>query len=313
MNKLLYLVKGEIYKIQKSNQLLISIMLLFIIVLSSGISNWISISKEHNWKESLKEQIEENQMLVKDLREVGNTSDLKYINELENDILKDKYSISHNINEKSSVFGFIKKNGNICFLVNIILMIFASNIMAKEERWGTIKFLLIRPYSRSKIILSKYLTVFLLAIGFYLLLIILLGIIGVIIYGFGSLRSVTLIVQDGQVLEHNLIVTVLKQYIYNFLPILAYTSLAFMISTILRSNGLAIAVSIIVSTLGGMISSAISKFNLSRYILFTNTDLNKYLSNSFSTNDMFSITVIIIYTILFLLISLLVFKKRDFI
>ena len=49
------------------------------------------------------------------------------------------------------------------FIIILILMV-ASTIVAEEFTTGTIKLLLIKPFSRGKILLSKYLTVILFSV-----------------------------------------------------------------------------------------------------------------------------------------------------
>src|SRR5699024_11864309 len=55
-------------------------------------------------------------------------------------------------------------------LIGICLIIVASSIVAREFTSGTIKFLLIRPISRNKVLLSKLFTIILISMMYLLLL-----------------------------------------------------------------------------------------------------------------------------------------------
>src|SRR5690625_1505731 len=49
-------------------------------------------------------------------------------------------------------------------LISLFTIIVAANIISSEHRWGTIKLLLIRPISRTTILLSKYVSVLIFAV-----------------------------------------------------------------------------------------------------------------------------------------------------
>src|SRR5699024_12079296 len=51
---------------------------------------------------------------------------------------------------------FVYENNMLLMLVSLFTIVIAAGIIAHEFRWGTIKLLLIRPISRSTILLSKY-------------------------------------------------------------------------------------------------------------------------------------------------------------
>lgn len=63
------------------------------------------------------------------------------------------------------------------FLNTIFTALVAADSVAGEFTWGTIKLLLIRPWSRSKILLSKYISMVLFSLFSTLLL---------IVFGYGS-------------------------------------------------------------------------------------------------------------------------------
>ncbi|WP_213430494.1 MULTISPECIES: ABC transporter permease subunit [Paenibacillus] len=194
-------------------------------------------------------------------------------------------------------------------------MIFcASSIIANEYAWGTIKFLVIRPYSRSKILISKFLTILILNCFCYMILMIYSFIVGLIIHGFEFNHYITLNFKHEQVAEQNIYYVIMKMYLYNFIPNISYICLALMVSTLLKSSGVAAAVSISISTFGGILAASISMYPFAKYVLFVNTDLVKYIQGTASMpweTEWFSITIILLYSFLFFIPSLYIFKKRS--
>src|SRR5699024_8841970 len=65
-------------------------------------------------------------------------------------------------NIKPSGYGawqFVTGNAGMLIVVTLLTIIIAAGMIAHEFRWGTIKLLLIRPISRTRILFSKYVTV----------------------------------------------------------------------------------------------------------------------------------------------------------
>src|SRR5690625_7731056 len=74
------------------------------------------------------------------------------------------YYLEHDI--QPSTYGawqFVADNAGLLSIVSLLTIIVAAGIVANEFRWGTIKLLLIRPISRTKILASKYIAVLLFA------------------------------------------------------------------------------------------------------------------------------------------------------
>ncbi|OBY81584.1 hypothetical protein BBG47_00450 [Paenibacillus sp. KS1] len=205
--------------------------------------------------------------------------------------------------EIHSVLGFVKKSISITWVINIVMIIMASSIISNEYSWGTIKYLAVRPFKREKILIAKFSTIIILNILFYMIIISYSYLVGIIIHGF-----------ETQVAGEKLYYITLKLYLYHFISNIPYISLSIMVSTLLKSGGLASTLSIITSILGGMIASVINKYPYAKYILFTNTDLAKYVQGGAPTiggNEFFSVMIIFVYSFFFLIISLYIFKKRS--
>jgi ABC-2 type transport system permease protein len=77
---------------------------------------------------------------------------------------------------------------------------------------------------------------------------------------------------------------------------------------------MAIGIGVFLLTVGNVITMLLSRYNWSKYILFANTDLNQYIDGKPIVDGMtmtFSIIVLIVYFVIFNVISYVGFTKRD--
>jgi ABC-2 type transport system permease protein len=207
----------------------------------------------------------------------------------------------------SHVLTFMGVATNLSSLVFIFTIILAGDIVASEFSWGTIKLLLIRPASRGKILFAKYLAVVLFLLLFQLIMLVFSYFTGLILFGV-----------SGPVAPDATVGTLLQSYGLELVEIIMASTMAFMISTVFRSSSLAIGLSIflmftsqsIVFVLAGL------KYPWVKYLLFANTDLSPYLAGStpYMLSGMslgFSVTMLILYWMLFYSVSWLLFTRRD--
>ncbi|NDI36401.1 ABC transporter permease [Chengkuizengella sediminis] len=190
-------------------------------------------------------------------------------------------------------------------IIAIYAIVVASGIVASEFSNGTIKLLLIRPFSRTKILTSKYIAVLI-----YIVFLILFNLISSIIIGFLFFGNATSNSEFS-------LGSILQNYGFTSIELIMTITFSFMISSIFRSSVLSIILSIIIHFFSSTVVSFLSLLNyqFGKYFLYSNTDLRQYLNGNepkFEGMSLgFSITVLIVYFILFILISQYVFKKRD--
>ncbi|OAB46257.1 ABC transporter permease [Paenibacillus glacialis] len=200
------------------------------------------------------------------------------------------------------------------FFINIIFaVVIAADSVASEFSWGTIKLLLIRPWSRSKILLSKYISV------------ILFGILSTLVL-FGGTFLFANIWFSYELGVSGIISSSWSDMSYtlmflgcNYVQLILITTIAFMISTLFRSSTFAIVLSMF--TLFILFSKNIfltllnpDKYEWMKYVIFTHMDLRGYIDTPEGPGGStltFSLIVLATYYICFLLLSWVVFKKRD--
>ncbi|ULO06648.1 ABC transporter permease [Paenibacillus sp. 19GGS1-52] len=196
------------------------------------------------------------------------------------------------------------------FLNTIFTVVVASDSVAGEFSWGTIKLLLIRPWSRSKILLSKYIALVL----FSLLstgVLIAFGLGASLIFSSGSSEGVAGMNSSWSPAQYSFLV-ILCQFIQLFLT----AGIAFMVSSVFRASGLAIGLSLFIIFASGIFSLLFNpdRFEWARYLIFNHMDLSVYINSDTGAGGStlgFSIAVLAVYYVLFMLVSWIVFRKRD--
>ncbi|WP_282942475.1 ABC transporter permease [Paenibacillus sp. RC67] len=209
-----------------------------------------------------------------------------------------------------SILSFANTNLTVAhYFVLVFTIVLGAQAISDEFKEGTIKQLLIRPASRSAVLLSK-LTAILIVLGLIMLFIFLFSLlIGAIIFHSSSDSELTFLI-------------VLKTYLYKLPTYLFFITLAFMVGTITASAPLAITVSIVLNFLGGSITTfLLAKYSWSQYIIFNHLNLQKYdadplingggtISNSGMTM-LSSIAIIAAYLLLLVVSTGFVFKQKD--
>lgn len=203
---------------------------------------------------------------------------------------------------------FMMQSTGFVFLASVFTIVIASDIVASEFTWGTIKLLLIRPVKRWKILLAKYAATLLFSLFLLVILFAISVLTGGIAFGFGGSTRV-----DGGLGE------VLRGYGFQVVNLIITATFAFMISSVFRSSALAVSLSLVIMFVGNSISGTLMalKIEWGKYLLFTNMDLSIYFNESMKSFLLpgmslgFSVAVLAVYFVVFHVISFLVFIKRD--
>lgn len=275
----------------------------------------------------LNEALSTYQNYAKNIIQMGNFDNLEYEEKLEyNKSLEEKelskYIIENkqDINKTNDTRGILKNffSEYGLFIIVIVVMI-AGTIVSEEFNKGTVKLLLIKPYSRTKILLSKYITILIMTVFAIAIILLMELIVGGIVFGYDSLTI--------PVVEYNFntsqleilnIFTYVGIEILTQLPmIILLATLAFALSTIFTNSALAITISL----LGFMSPSIINalviqyKVNFMKFFVTMNWDLSEYLfGNLPSMQGMtlgFSIIMCLIYLFAMIIPTFIIFKKKN--
>jgi ABC-2 type transport system permease protein len=213
--------------------------------------------------------------------------------------------------DKPSMWDMMSIEAAVLFtLVTIFTVVISADSVAGEFSTGTIKLLLIRPWSRSKILLSKYIALILFALFFAATLFLFTFIINLVV--FGADGGYTFPARP----DFSPWTYMLAYYGNAFIGLLVVVTLSFMLSTVFRSGGLAIGLSLFIllagNTVGGLLS--VLEYEWVKYLIFVHMNLNMYLTGGVMINGLtfgFSLAVLAVYYGIFIAITWILFNKRD--
>ena len=308
------LVLNENMKIYRRLRTWILVGLMAAFVLFVNIIEWHSDGKKaqgEGWRAELLQEKQQWSEILKQPK-LDEEDRLFYLQQ----IAVNDYHLEQNIRSTDgTMWDGVNGSANLMIVITIFTIIIVGDSVAGEFSSGTIKLLLIRPASRVKILVSKYISFLLFGMLLLLTLFVVSVAVNGILYGFGymdlPLISMT---AAGQIVERNLVLNLWKTYMLGGVSTVMYVTMAFMISSAFRSSAMAIGFSIGALFAGNIVLEALQRFDWSKYLLFANTDLTQYLTGRPFQEGMtlsFSIGVLAVYFLVFNLISWLLFTRRD--
>lgn len=233
-----------------------------------------------------------------------------------------KYDIENGttIGDTSSAKGILLSTFDEYEIFLIVMFMMTAGVIVSEEfSKGTIKLLLIKPYKRSTILASKFITSIIVAIIVILLVLLMQFVVGGLIQGFDSFKNPTIIYDHtiNNVKQINTIQYLAMQALGKAPMYILLMTLAFAFSTIFTNSALAITISL----LGYMGSSVINmlalnlKLNWIKYFVTPNWNLTEYFWGGIPTFEgitlPFSIAIIVIYMIIMLVPTFIIFQKKN--
>ncbi|GER65877.1 ABC transporter permease [Weizmannia acidilactici] len=239
---------------------------------------------------------------------------------------QEQYYLNHNINPNAPgapTFMRVFIENAIGLLLPLFVMVAASDIVSSETSRGTIKLLLTRPVKRWKILLSKYIAM-LLSVSFILLCTaVLTYAISGIVFGYSgwNLPMLTGFTTKGNELLTTHVHSV-PQWSYLLMELgLAWFvcvvagSLTFMLSVLLRSTAAVMGIMLSSLIAGAILTNMVSAWPSAKYLFMVNLQLTNYVNGSSPPVEGmtlgFSIAVLSVWLVFSLIVSFVVFMKRD--
>ena len=231
----------------------------------------------------------------------------------------DLYNDTEYQNTATANYTFQNSIGTYIAIIVMVVVIVAGVSISEEFNKGTVKLLLVRPYSRTKILISKLIAVFITMIITTVAILLLQFIIGGIVYGFGTymMNVVQFDFTTNSIVTLNIFAYLGLIFICKLPIFILIGTLAFALSTLFLNSPLAVALPILGYMGSDMINMiAISyKWDWVKYFVTPNWDLSQYLFGGtpmFSGISVeFSITICAIYFVIMLVASIVSFKKRN--
>lgn len=204
------------------------------------------------------------------------------------------------------------------FIIMLVLIV-CSTIICDEFKDGTIKLLLIKPYSRGKILLSKYLTTIIILIISILLLIGMQFIIGGIIFGFNSL-SIPVVVYNfskQEIVEYHVFYYMLLRIIAKLPFLLILISISFFLSILLTSTIISITMPLMLYMFTPTMNYLTEEYNLRfmKYFININWNIEEYLFGALPSIEYisleFSCLILLVYFTCLVILTFITFKKKN--
>ncbi|TVT29409.1 ABC transporter permease [Salinicoccus cyprini] len=318
MGNIFSLVRNELGKIYVMKSTWAMYVFLVALVLFSFIMNTVtdSVDSETTYTDDWRTELqEENQTLTEEIETAG--EDDPFVESTNMGIIQQNtYMLENDIRPYGYHAGnFVLDNLFTTSLVSLFVIIIAGGIVANEFRWGTIKQLLIRPISRGTILLSKYIALLLFTLFTVVFLLATSAIVGAIVYGAPVVNPEIIVNRPDGMASNALLPEIFMQYGFRVLNIVVLATFGFMISSIFRSSALAIGLSMFLMFIGTTVAQAMARYEWAKYILFANTDLSVYFSSYGPIREEmtigFSVAVIAVYMVVFIITAWTIFIKRD--
>ncbi len=168
----------------------------------------------------------------------------------------------------------MKASEGLITVIALFCIIIAGNIVANEYAAGTVKFLLISPVKRWKILFSKYATVLTVALLMTVSLFV-TACLASLSLGGGDMLLPALYAEGGVVTKTSPFLLLLGNYALAFLEVAVMGTLAFTISSMAKSASVAVGISLFAYMMGTTIVSILKALGLdgARYLIFANLDL----------------------------------------
>lgn len=276
-----------------------------------------------NWESDVSQEIdtlqeEAEELLNQDTELSFNDSMTVSLNQ--DEIQRLSYHLDAGIEPPASnnFYSSLVNASNVNALIGIFVTIIASAMVSKEFSMGTIKLLLIRTQSRTKILTSKYITTVLLAFFYYGLLYLSTAIFALFTTDMNPTSEYVFMTMNGTYeYEHVQFLSYFAGLVAsNLVYLVIIASLAFMLSTLTRNTSLSLGATLGAIFLGtGVTQYLASQTDLAKYLLTANWSLENYLPGRTTYIDgvslPFSAIVNVVYVAVFLGLSYYAFNKQD--
>lgn len=213
---------------------------------------------------------------------------------------------------------------HLTIIVLIVVCITSSNIISGEHNKGTIKNIITTPVKRYKILLSKFIYLILHTYIIWLIGLVALSVYAGIKFGFSDLFTPKLIYSGGKVLEVNYYLFLLKDMFLASIPVIAFLSILFFLSTVTLNTALTTSVMTILSVIPAIIYFVCSHLNINLNFLvytpfpyfdcgfiFNNHEFYINILKKVAMNLNLGIVVSLITIVVLFTITNLIYMKRD--
>ncbi|MDQ1146436.1 ABC-2 type transport system permease protein [Bacillus sp. SORGH_AS 510] len=321
------LIQNEMMKLIAKKRLVVIAIIIGVLVLLFTYAQYKQVETQReklgtsDWRTILQQQIVDTTNRLSSSRITD-----EWKKQLQISLQQQQYYLDHDINPAepgAPTFMRIFIENSIDLFIPLMVMVIASDLVSSEHSLGSIKLLLTRPVRRWKVLLSKYITLCL-AVS---LIIAIAGILSYLISGivFGYNGWGAPILTGFNVTETGLNTTDVKLLsLWKFLLMdfglvwfvsIVVGTLSFMLSVLIRSTAAGMGVMLAALISGAILSNMVSSWESAKYFFMVNLRLTDYMKGSAppieGMNLSFSLMVLFVWWAAALLVSFVVFTKKD--
>ncbi len=294
------------------------ILVLFMAISFFVTYGLVGTTSNQDWRAQSEQRVSEIRNSLAEADKPGNemSLDAETRKMMEQDLKFEQHRLDKNIAPTEfTLWGEVLRLSGFVSLVIIFVIIVAGDSVAGEFSGGTIKLLLLQPASRSKILLGKYISVFLFAVFMILLVMLTAFVGGAIVHGFDGASTTYLTMSaSGDIIERSMLLHTLVTYGLQCVMLVFVATIAFLISTVFRSSAMAISFAIGIQFSVPVLTVLVLQYDWAKYVLFVHIDLTQYLNNTPLIEGVkmpFAVSVLAVYFIVFNAITWLLFNRRD--
>lgn len=211
----------------------------------------------------------------------------------------------------------------IVLFIPLLVIILAADLVSGEFSNRTVKILLTRAVPRWKILLSKFLALFMMTTILVFLVAVLSTLVSFLFFGEWGINEPVLtgftlsegtLMSDSTILISRWRYTILIYSLVWFVSIVI-ASITLMVSVLVDSSSSAIGILMAALIGGQFLQFFLADWELVQYFFVTNLDLPRYLTGSFQPVEgmtlTFSILTLAVWAVLSLIIGFVQFSRRD--
>jgi len=243
-------------------------------------------------------------------------------NEFKKSFETNKYIFENkvNANKQNDTRGiFINAFTELEIFIIVLIAVIAGLSVADEFSKGTIKQLLIKPYTRMQVLTSKYISSLSIILFGFVSLILMELLVGGILFGFNTLSVPVVIYNFNEAMVQTYNVFAYLGIIFiNKLPMfILMTTLIFFLSVSTINGAISVSIGIVGYTISAVINNLATYYNvvILKFFPSLNWDLTIYLFGNLPLNKNInynlSIIVNIVYFIIMIIPIFLIFKKKN--
>jgi len=237
-----------------------------------------------------------------------------------------QYALDHNINPQDPsgvTFARDFMQNAMSLFIPLLVAVISSDIVSGEHAAGTMKLLLTRPVRRWKILMSKLITI----VCFVSLIVFVTGVLAYLISGlaFGyrgwTAPVLTGFRLNGAEVDFSYVHAVpqwlylLMQYGLAWYSNLVVACLTLMVSVLVRSTAAGMGIMMATLISGSILVNMVSTWESAKYLFMVNLETVVYLTGSLPPIEgmtlPFSLTVLTVWALAGLVISFIVFTRKD--